>query len=74
MNATSGFVDSGTMLLLLPTPAYQAYVEATNATLDNDVGLLRIDDPKNLQSLYFHIGNVSAFILFLETLRWGLGF
>ncbi|GJJ08704.1 hypothetical protein Clacol_002923 [Clathrus columnatus] len=57
MNATTGFVDSGTSLLLLPTPAYQAYVEATNATFDNDIGLLKVDDPKKLQSLYFHIGD-----------------
>lgn len=57
MNTTSGFVDSGTTLLLLPTPAYQAYAQATNATFDNDIGLLRIDNPKSLQSLYFHIGD-----------------
>ncbi|KAI8994195.1 acid protease [Trametes punicea] len=54
-----GIVDTGTTLLLLATDAFQAYQEATGATMDSTTGLLTLTEDQfaNLQSLYFHVGD-----------------
>ena len=56
---TAGIVDTGTTLVLLPTDAFNNYMAATGATLDAN-GMLKIDNPDSLQSLYFTIGDVSV--------------
>lgn len=58
---SSGIVDTGTTLLLIATDAFQAYQQATGATLDQTTGLLTITQQQynNLQSLYFNIGGVT---------------
>ncbi|KAF8589852.1 acid protease [Ramaria rubella] len=55
----SGIVDTGTSLLLLASDAFQAYVSATGATMDQTTGFLTIDNPNNLQSLFFNMGGVT---------------
>ncbi|GJJ13203.1 hypothetical protein Clacol_007454 [Clathrus columnatus] len=52
-----GIVDSGTSLLLLPTAAFQTYMNLTGATIDPSSGLLTIDSIDSLQSLFFNIGD-----------------
>ncbi|KAG8214431.1 acid protease [Butyriboletus roseoflavus] len=61
LNTTSGIVDTGTTLLLLATDAFQAYQQATGATLDKTTGLLTITEQQyaQLQSMYFNIGGVT---------------
>lgn len=54
----SGIVDTGTMLLYLASDAFQAYTQATGATMDPTTQLLKIDNPNNLQSLFFQMGDV----------------
>ncbi|RDX48864.1 aspartic peptidase A1 [Lentinus brumalis] len=56
--ATSGIVDTGTTLIYLPTDAFSAYQNATNATLDDNTGLLKITKEQydELPPLNFHIG------------------
>lgn len=58
---SAGIVDTGTTLVLLATDAYNAYVSATGATLDNSVGLLRISSSQfsSLQDLTFNIGGTN---------------
>ena len=41
-SSTAGIVDTGTMLVLIATDAYNRYRSATGATLDNATGLLKI--------------------------------
>ena len=57
LSGSAGIVDTGTTLLLLATDAFQAYQDATGATLDNETGLLTISESQlsNLQSL-FNVG------------------
>ncbi|GJJ13202.1 hypothetical protein Clacol_007453 [Clathrus columnatus] len=59
LEPSPGVFDSGTSLLFLPTPAFQAYAAATNATVDPETGLLTVPDPKTLESLYFEIGGTT---------------
>ncbi|KAI0089618.1 aspartic peptidase A1 [Irpex rosettiformis] len=56
---SSGIVDTGTTLILLATSAFNEYMKATGASLDERVGLLSIpaNRYKNLESLYFLIGS-----------------
>jgi len=59
---TAGIVDTGTTLVYLATNAYDAYVSATGATLDNEnTGLLEIDATQYaaLQTLDFNIGGTT---------------
>ncbi|KAI0826845.1 acid protease [Trametes gibbosa] len=61
LSGSAGIVDTGTTLLLLATDAFQAYQQATGATLDNETGLLTLTDAqfKELKSLFFTIGGTS---------------
>ena len=52
----------GTTLILLATDAFQAYQKATGATPDETTGLLTVSDANTLQSLFFKVGEVSAFV------------
>ena len=54
----------GTTLILLATDAFQTYQKATGATLDKATGLLTVSDANTLQSLFFKVGEVSAFVFF----------
>jgi len=58
--SSSGIVDTGTTLILIATDAFQAYQQATGATMDNSTGLLTLteDQFNNLQSLIFNVGGV----------------
>ncbi|TFK91001.1 acid protease [Polyporus arcularius HHB13444] len=60
-NSSAGIVDTGTTLVILATDAYEAYVTATGATLDDDTGLLKITQAQYdcLESLHFHIGHAT---------------
>jgi len=57
LSSTAGIVDTGTSLVLLATDAYRAYQRATGAYPDKATGLLKIDDPSKLKSLFFTIGH-----------------
>ena len=57
---TAGIVDTGTTLFHLASDAFQAYTAASGAVLDQTTGLLKIDNPDSLQSLFFTIGDVSV--------------
>jgi len=59
LNPTAGIVDTGTTLLLIATDAFQAYQQATGATLDSVTGNLTVTQEQfnNMQSLFFNIGN-----------------
>ena len=50
----------------IPTDAFNTYQNLTGATLDSTTGLLRLDPDQvgNLQSLFFHIGDVRPYVLF----------
>lgn len=58
---------AGTTLVLIASDAYNRYVTATGAVLDNATGLLRITSAQyaNLQSLFFHINGVNIPIPFV---------
>lgn len=58
---TAGITDTGTTLLYLATDAYDAYVDATGATLDSTTGLLSISAEQflSLKSLFFDINGVT---------------
>jgi len=58
---SSGIVDTGTTLLLIATDAFQAYQQATGATMDQTTGLLTVTEAQfeNLQSLFFNIGGTT---------------
>lgn len=55
------FTFLGTTLLLLASDAYNSYVTATGATVDNNTGLLTLTSAKfaNLQSLFHTINGVT---------------
>jgi hypothetical protein len=59
LNPTAGVVDTGSTLLLIATDAFQAYQQATGATLDSVTGHLTVTQEQfdKMQSLYFNIGN-----------------
>lgn len=61
LESTAGIVDTGTTLLLLASDAFQAYQQATGASLDQTTGLLKLDasDFSNLESLFFRIGDTT---------------
>jgi hypothetical protein len=61
LSSTAGIVDTGTTLLLIASDAFQAYQEATGATMDQTTGLLKLStsDFDNLQSLFFQIGDTT---------------
>jgi len=61
LSGSAGIVDTGTTLLLIPTDAFQAYMNATGAVLDETTGLLRVnaDQFTNLKSLVFMIGGTT---------------
>lgn len=49
-------------MLTLESDAFNAYVDATGAVFDDVVGLFRLTPAQfaNLESLFFHIGDVSV--------------
>ncbi|KIK69780.1 hypothetical protein GYMLUDRAFT_34177 [Collybiopsis luxurians FD-317 M1] len=61
LDTTAGIVDTGTTLLLIASDAFQAYQQATGATLDQSTGLLKLSASQfdNLESLFFQIGDTS---------------
>jgi hypothetical protein len=61
LNTTAGIVDTGTTLLMIASDAFQAYQQATGATLDQTTGLLTLSASEfsNLQSLFFQIGDTT---------------
>ncbi|TFK52340.1 acid protease [Heliocybe sulcata] len=61
LSGAAGIVDTGTTLLMIATDAFQAYQQATGATMDQTTGLLTLTEQQynNLQSLYFKIGNTT---------------
>ncbi|EMD34570.1 hypothetical protein CERSUDRAFT_125176 [Gelatoporia subvermispora B] len=61
MSQTAGIVDTGTSLLMLPSDAFQSYVQATGATPDETTGLLTLPASQfsSLQSLFFTIGDTT---------------
>lgn len=69
LQGAAGIVDTGTTLILIATDAFQAYQQATQATLDQTTGLLTIADDQfaQLESLFFQIGSVSL-TLFIKLL------
>ncbi|KIK55675.1 hypothetical protein GYMLUDRAFT_263999 [Collybiopsis luxurians FD-317 M1] len=58
---TDGIVDTGTTLILFDQTAFNAYVTATGAVLDNATGLLRVTTAQfnALQNLNFNIGGTT---------------
>ncbi|KAI0338511.1 acid protease [Trametopsis cervina] len=60
LDTTAGIVDSGTTFVLLASGAFNAYKQATGATLDNTTHLLMLprDQYSALQPLTFTIGGV----------------
>ncbi|CAK5284004.1 unnamed protein product [Mycena citricolor] len=62
LGLTAGIVDTGTTLLMIATDAFNAYKQATGATLDSATGLLTVTQSQfdNMQSLFFAIGDVSC--------------
>lgn len=61
LSTTAGIVDTGTTLVLLATDAFNQYVSATGATLDQTTGLLTISSAQfdALQNLDFNIGGTT---------------
>jgi len=61
LRTSSGVVDTGTTMILIASDAFQAYQQATGATLEQSTGLLTITQQQynNLQSLFFNIGGVN---------------
>jgi hypothetical protein len=61
MPLTAGIVDTGCMLTLLSFPVFRKYMQLKNATIEFDLPdrLLYVESENALQSLFFHIGNVS---------------
>ncbi|KAI0086813.1 acid protease [Irpex rosettiformis] len=60
LKLTSGIVDSGSTMILLAPDAFNAYKQATGATLDDKTKLLKLpkDQYSKLQPLKFTIGGV----------------
>jgi len=71
LNQTAGVVDTGSTLILFATDAFQAYQQATGATLDSGTGHLTVTQEQfdKMQSLYFNIGN-STFELTPNAQTW----
>ncbi|KAF8519885.1 acid protease [Hysterangium stoloniferum] len=61
LSTTAGIVDTGTILMLIATNAFNTYKSATGAVLDNNTGLLRLTTTQfaNLTSLFFVIGGTT---------------
>ncbi|KAF8577516.1 aspartic proteinase [Ramaria rubella] len=59
LSSTAGFVDTGTTLLYIASDAFEAYQQATGATVDQATGLLTIESADSLQSLFFNVGNTT---------------
>ncbi|KAJ4482385.1 putative aspartic protease [Lentinula aciculospora] len=59
LSQTAGIVDTGTTLIMISEDAFQAYQEATGATMDQTTGLLKLTSEQfnNLKSLNFKIGD-----------------
>jgi hypothetical protein len=53
--AATGFLDTGTTLILLSSSGFKAYQNATGAQLDTKTGLLKVD-----QSQYESMGNMTV--------------
>ena len=68
LSTTAGIVDTGTTLLFVATEAFNAYVNATNATMDSATGMLVVNNATNLQSLFFQMGSVGRTSLILISL------
>lgn len=51
-------IDTGSTLLGMTPASFQNYMRATNAIMDDNTGLLRVDEPESLKSLYFQIGDI----------------
>ncbi|KAF8214900.1 acid protease [Mycena galopus ATCC 62051] len=60
MDLCPGIADTGTTLCMLPEATFQAYKDATGATLDKDSGLLCVNKEQfaSMQSMKFKIGEV----------------
>ncbi|KAG0708529.1 acid protease [Suillus ampliporus] len=71
LSSVSGIVDTGTVLILIASDAFNTYQSATGATLDEATGLLKItsDQYSNLKSLIFTIGG-TAFTLTPNAQIW----
>ncbi|KAK9760811.1 hypothetical protein K7432_014776 [Basidiobolus ranarum] len=61
MSNTPGIIDSGTSLVLLPTEAFQSFMQATGATMDQATGLPTLTTAQfdALQSLFITIGSTT---------------
>ncbi|OBZ76836.1 Polyporopepsin [Grifola frondosa] len=61
LSGTAGITDTGTTLVLLASDALARYQNVTGAVPDSNTGLLTITPAQfaNLQSLFFHIGDVT---------------
>ncbi|KAJ3731179.1 putative aspartic protease [Lentinula guzmanii] len=59
LKQTAGIVGECTTLIMISDDAFQAYQEATGATMDKTTGLLKLSSEKfeELESLNFKIGN-----------------
>jgi len=60
-----GIVDTGTSMILLATDAFKAYQQATGATLDDKIGMLKLpnDQYSQLQPLNFNIGGITLTLI-----------
>ncbi|KAF8521013.1 acid protease [Gautieria morchelliformis] len=67
--STAGIVDTGTTLMMIASDAFQAYTHAVGGKLDQTTGLLTIDDPSKLQSLFYRIGH-TTFEFTAEGQQW----
>lgn len=58
LDTTAGILDTGNSLIYIATDAYNRYVDAIGAVIDQDTGLLGITSAQytNLQSLFFVVG------------------
>ncbi|KIY46755.1 acid protease [Fistulina hepatica ATCC 64428] len=61
LSSTAGIVDTGTTLLMIASDAFEAYKEATGATLDETTGLLTVTEEQyaTMESMYFTIGDTT---------------
>ncbi|KAJ7625260.1 acid protease [Mycena polygramma] len=62
LSMCSGISDTGTTLVMLPSDTFQAYQQATGATLDSTTGLLCVteDQYNNMESMFFNIGTMKC--------------
>ncbi|KAJ7058017.1 acid protease [Mycena amicta] len=56
----AGISDTGTTLIMIPSSAFNTYMQMTGATMDDATGLLCVTDDQyeNMQSLMFNINGV----------------